>query len=98
MEIGLVGVLLGAGRKTVEESVDFAAGVQFYLKTGMFVREGDILATVYTERETVLDSAVERVRGAFGFSDDKVEIRSSITNIVTKNGAELFDQLILADA
>ena len=97
MEIGLVGVLLGAGRKTVEESVDFSAGVRFHKKTGMFVRQGDILAEVYTERDCVLDNAVQRVVEAFSFSEEVVEIPSLITNIVTKNGVEPFDQSILAN-
>ena len=37
MEIGLTGVLIGAGRKSVEESVDFSAGILFKKKSGMFV-------------------------------------------------------------
>lgn len=90
MEIGLVGVLIGAGRKTVEGTVDFAAGIEFHMKPGMFVREGDILATVYTEREVVLCSAAERVLKAYGFSDDKVEIPPLIAKIVTKDGVEPF--------
>mmetsp|Transcript_20958 Transcript_20958/g.37853 ORF Transcript_20958/g.37853 Transcript_20958/m.37853 type:complete len:507 (-) Transcript_20958:217-1737(-) len=97
MEIGLVGVLLGAGRKTVEESVHFCAGVRFHKKAGMFVRQGDILAEVYTERDCVLDNAVQRVLEAFSFSEEVVEIPSLITNIVTKNGVEPFDQSILAN-
>mmetsp|Transcript_15799 Transcript_15799/g.26978 ORF Transcript_15799/g.26978 Transcript_15799/m.26978 type:complete len:502 (-) Transcript_15799:206-1711(-) len=95
MEIGLVGVLLGAGRKTVEESVDFSAGILFHKKAGMFVHEGDILADVYTERSAILENAVQRVLGAFSFSEEAVEVPSLITNIVTKDGVEPFDQSIL---
>jgi len=97
MEIGLVGVLLGAGRRTVDESVDFAAGVRFRKKAGMFVQEGDVLAEVYTEREWALEDAEKRVLGAFSFSDAAVAVPPLITNFVTKDGVEPFDQSTLAN-
>jgi len=99
MEIGLVGVLLGAGRKTVEESVDFSAGIRFRKKAGAFVCRGDVLAEAYTERDGVLENnAVRRVLEAFRFSDVEVgDLPPLITNFVTKNGVEEFDQSTLAD-
>mmetsp|Transcript_23904 Transcript_23904/g.37648 ORF Transcript_23904/g.37648 Transcript_23904/m.37648 type:complete len:142 (-) Transcript_23904:88-513(-) len=99
MEIGLVGVLLGAGRKTVEEPVDFSAGIRFRKKAGACVRRGDVLAEAYTERDGVLENyAVQRVLEAFQFSDVEVgDLPLLITNFVTKNGVEEFDQSTLAD-
>lgn len=95
MEIGLTGVLIGAGRKSVEESVDFSAGILFKKKSGMFVNEGDVLAEIYTERDDVLDNAVQRVLDAFSFSDKAVDMPSLITNFLTKDGVEDFDQSLL---
>ena len=95
MEIGLTGVLIGAGRKSVEESVDFSAGILFKKKSGMFVNEGDVLAQIYTERDDVLDNAVQRVLDAFSFSDKAVDMPSLITNFLTKDGVEDFDQSLL---
>ncbi|KAL9180867.1 hypothetical protein ACHAXT_011320 [Thalassiosira profunda] len=97
MEIGLTGVLLGAGRKTVEESVDFSAGILFRKKPGAFVRRGDVLAEVHTERGGVLESAVRRVLEAFSFSDEEVTPLPLITNVVTKDAVAEFDDSILTD-
>lgn len=98
MEIGQVGVLLGAGRKHVEESVDFSAGIIFYKKAGMSVREGDPLAEVYTDRENgVLENAVQRVLEAFTFSEERVQVPPLIANFVTKDCVEEFDQSIIGN-
>ena len=43
LAIGKVGVMLGAGRKRIEDDVDFAAGVQLAAKVGTEVSEGDTL-------------------------------------------------------
>ena len=91
MEIGLVGVLVGAGRKTVEESVDFSAGVEFHARIGMEIKEGDHLATVYTERAEVLKSAVQRVHAAFAFSVFKPKSCAMITHFITKDSVEKFN-------
>ena len=97
MEIGLTGVLLGAGRKTVEESVDFSAGIVFRKKPGAFARRGDVLAEVHTERGGVLESAVRRVLEAFSFSDEEATPLPLITNLVTKDAVVDFDSTILTD-
>ena len=97
MEVGLVGVLLGAGRKTVDESVDFTAGIWFRKKAGMLVCKGDVLAEVYTERGSALEGAVQRVLEAFSFAEEKVVLPPLITNMVTKDGVEEYDQSILTD-
>ncbi|KAL7483921.1 hypothetical protein ACHAW6_009566 [Cyclotella cf. meneghiniana] len=97
MEIGLIGVLLGAGRKTVEESVDFSSGVEFHVRPGMHVCDGDHLATIYTERSTVLENAVQRVRSAFSFSNhgEMVALPPLVTHFLTKDSIEPFDDNVL---
>lgn len=95
MEIGLVSVLLGAGRNTVDEAVDFSSGVMFHKRPGMLVEKGDVLATVYTERQAVLENSVLRVKHAFAFSDSRVSLLHLITHFVTKDSVEDFDQSII---
>ena len=66
LKIGLSGVLIGAGRKSVSESVDFSAGILLKKKTGMFVNKGDVLAEVYTDRdEEILHNATKQVLQAY---------------------------------
>ena len=96
LKIGLIGVLIGAGRKSVSESVDFCAGVLLKKKTGMAVNKGDVLAEVYTDRdEEILHNATKQVFEAYAFSDESVELPPLITNFVTKDGVKDFDLSIL---
>jgi len=96
MDIGLVGVLLGAGRNSVEESVDFSSGVEFHARPGMQVQVGDHLATIYTERAAVLQSAVLSVQSAITILVDEVQPAppSLVTHFITKNSVEEFDQAV----
>lgn len=96
MEVGLTGVLLGAGRKTVEEAVDFSSGIEFHARPGMHVEKGEHLATIYTERSAVLESAVQLVQSTFMFSGDgeNTELPSMVTHFITKNSVEEFDQSV----
>ncbi|KAL7466869.1 hypothetical protein ACHAXS_007143 [Conticribra weissflogii] len=95
LEIGIVGVLIGAGRKSVEESVDFSAGISFHVRPGQYVENGHVLATIYTERSAVLANATKSVLNAFGFSDEAVTMPPLIANIVTTDGVREFDHSLL---
>lgn len=63
-EIGLVSVLLGAGRAAKTDPIDPAAGLILHKKPGDAVRAGEPLCTLYTERETVLEEAAGRYLAA----------------------------------
>lgn len=47
-KIGKVSVSLGAGRLKKEDVIDYTAGIILNKKTGDFVKQGDILATLHT--------------------------------------------------
>ncbi|MBR2987187.1 MAG: pyrimidine-nucleoside phosphorylase [Clostridia bacterium] len=53
LTVGEVAMHLGAGRATKEDTIDMAAGVVLHKKIGDFVKEGDVLATVYTNKEEI---------------------------------------------
>ena len=44
---GVAGVLLGAGRNTMEDKIDYGAGIWLDKKAGEAVQKGDIIATLY---------------------------------------------------
>lgn len=54
---GIASLLLGAGRNTKEESIDFSAGIILAKKTGDSVRAGDVIATMYTSDEARFEAA-----------------------------------------
>lgn len=57
--IGVVGVTLGAGRATKEDTIDHAAGIRMVKKTGDYVRAGETVAWLYTNRTQAVDHAAD---------------------------------------
>ena len=54
-QIGIAAMLLGAGRRTKEEPIDYAVGLFLNKKVGDQVKEGESLVTIYANREEVED-------------------------------------------
>ena len=54
---GMASLLLGAGRNTKEESIDFSAGIMLAKKTGDRVEAGEVIATLFTSDEAKFDAA-----------------------------------------
>ncbi len=57
---GISSLLLGAGRNTKEENIDFAAGIMLKKKTGDYVKEGEELCMMYTSDEKRFEGAVNK--------------------------------------
>ena len=64
-EIGRASQHLGAGRLRKEDEIDFTAGIRMHVRIGNFVKEGDVLATLYgadsrrlEEAETIMEAAI----------------------------------------
>ncbi|MGF2146253.1 pyrimidine-nucleoside phosphorylase [Vagococcus fluvialis] len=54
-QIGIAAMMLGAGRRTKEETIDYAVGLYLNKKVGDVVKEGEPLVTIYANREDVED-------------------------------------------
>jgi pyrimidine-nucleoside phosphorylase len=85
-ELGLTSISLGAGREKIDDIIDMKAGILLKKKVGDIADIGDPLAVFYTDRESVLASARERIAKAFKFSSAKPERKPMILDIVDKNG------------
>lgn len=48
-KIGLAAIELGVGRRTTTDSIDLAAGIEFFCKVGHTVRRGQMIAKLYAE-------------------------------------------------
>ncbi|MDR0200022.1 MAG: pyrimidine-nucleoside phosphorylase [Streptococcaceae bacterium] len=62
MGIGLLAMKLGAGRAIKADSIDFEAGINLAHKVGDEVVKGEVLATLYSNRE-ITDSDVQEFLG-----------------------------------
>lgn len=70
---GHASLLLGAGRATKEDAIDFAAGIMLHKKTGDFVQAGEAFATLYTNKTDALDEAGEVLQEATAWSQQPVD-------------------------
>ena len=95
MELGLIGVLLGSGRRAVEEAVDFSSGIILHKTAGMKVEIGDVLAEVHSDREGAVEIESQRVLDSFRISEERVEAPPLIADMVTTDGVVDFDDSVL---
>ncbi len=67
--VGRSAMLLGAGRATTDDVIDFGAGLQMAVRVGTAVETGTLLCTMYSSDEALFARAEERFRAAVRFSD-----------------------------
>lgn len=80
--IGQASAMVGAGRNTKEDSIDPAVGVILEVKVGQKIEAGGILCRIYHTREDNLEEAAELVEDAFKISQQPVEERDLILEVV----------------
>lgn len=79
---GVASLLLGAGRNTKEDVIDPAAGIYLCAKTGDFVKVGDKLAVLYSEKESGFAAAEARLLAATRIEANAPSIQPLILDIV----------------
>lgn len=72
-KIGNVSSHLGAGRIKKDDVIDFDAGIIISKKTGEYVKSGEALATLYSNNESVLESASRMYLNALTISHEHIE-------------------------
>ncbi|RVU54950.1 pyrimidine-nucleoside phosphorylase [Anaerosphaera multitolerans] len=65
LEIGEASKNLGAGRETKESQIDLGAGILLNKKIDEYVKSGDLLATIYTEKENIINEISNDVLKSF---------------------------------
>ncbi len=81
-EVGVAGMLLGAGRARVDDSIDYGAGVVLHQKVGDAVEADAALATLYYNDARALDEARSRLAAAFTIGDQPVSAAPLIRKIL----------------
>ena len=81
-KIGEASALLGAGRQTKEDVIDFAAGVVLKKKTGDRVEAGDVLAVLHANREDAIPAAEKPFHDALLWADTEPAPQPLILDIV----------------
>lgn len=87
-QVGIAAAALGAGRETIEDSIDPAAGIDLARKTGAAVKAGDVLATLYSSDREKLREGAQLLLGAYDIRNEKPATIPHFLARVTKKGVE----------
>jgi pyrimidine-nucleoside phosphorylase/thymidine phosphorylase len=79
--IGVSAMLLGAGRKTKEDKIDFSAGISMKKKVGDKVSAGDTLCVLHTNLENTTE-AEQTALEAYSIGDTRVKPGKYIHSII----------------
>lgn len=79
---GVASLLLGAGRNTMADKIDFSAGIKLVKKTGDKVEVGDVIAVLYTSDKSRFDAAKKRLIESTFIGDAKPDDAPLIFDIV----------------
>lgn len=73
-EIGMVNVLLGAGRASAEDPVDPQAGIVLFKKIGDTVEKGEPLLELHSNKQNILGEAERRIGKAIQISQSEPQM------------------------
>jgi pyrimidine-nucleoside phosphorylase len=91
LEVGLSSKILGAGRKTKDDTIDYSVGIYLKKKIGDKVKIGDSLAVLYADGdEEKIGPARKKILTAYSFNPNKIDPPKLIYARVTRDGVEKF--------
>ena len=79
--VGRSSMILGAGRESLTDQIDYGAGVRVNKHLGDYVNKGDLLATLYSNKEDRLQTAEELFLSAYELSPDKPALNPVVMGI-----------------
>jgi pyrimidine-nucleoside phosphorylase len=81
-DVGVAGMLLGAGRETVDSRIDPAVGLVLQKKVGDLVIAGETLAVLHVNDRLRLEEARELLKGAFRIAPEAPPARPLILAVI----------------
>ncbi|MFH5835308.1 pyrimidine-nucleoside phosphorylase [Proteiniclasticum sp. C24MP] len=81
-EIGTAAMLLGAGRETKEDIIDYASGIHLEKKVGDRIEKGDVLCVLLTNREDYQD-AYDKALEAYEINKEQPENIPFILDVIS---------------
>jgi pyrimidine-nucleoside phosphorylase/thymidine phosphorylase len=82
-EVGVAGMLLGAGRRKVDDQIDHGVGLILHAKVGDQVKADEELATLYYNDEDKLSDAKPLLESAFGIGDKQPPQTEMVRKIIS---------------
>lgn len=81
-ELGMAAIDLGAGRMTKEDKIDSKAGIIFNYKLGDKIKKGDVIAELFSDSDTKIKLAEQRILNAIKLSNKKIKSPALIKRII----------------
>jgi pyrimidine-nucleoside phosphorylase len=94
-ELGYTAMMLGAGRAKKEERIDPKAGIYLRIKAGDVVQRGDLMVTIHTDNERILDQAIKRIDQAIVIQKETPDLPPLIEAHITPSGEQPWPNNIL---
>ena len=79
---GIASVMLGAGRTVKDGPIDMTAGIVMHKKTGESIAEGDVIATLYADDESLFEGAAHAYVQALTIGSEKPVSRDTILAVI----------------
>jgi pyrimidine-nucleoside phosphorylase len=87
MQVGLLAIELGAGRMKMDDQLDMKAGIIITKKIGDAVARGDVLATIYTDKDDVVRECAARLKSLIHLDEKRVAPPPLIVSFVDGSGS-----------
>ncbi len=87
-ECGIASCILGAGRETKDDIIDYSAGIILKKKTGDRIKKGDVLAVLYGNKEEKIKPAMEQFLKALKVEEIEPEKEKLVYARVTHESVE----------
>lgn len=81
-EIGEISCNLGAGRRIKNDTIDYTAGIILTKKVGDYIKEGDIIAKLYTSNKEVMEIEKNHYLNSIEVLDSKPQEQKLIYGII----------------
>ena len=83
LEIGLSSMTLGGGRETLDDVIDMAAGIMLNKKVGDYVKEGEVLCYLHSNKNvTLINRVAKDVFNAFSITKEFVSKPKVVLEII----------------
>ena len=81
--IGLSSMTLGGGRETLDDVIDMSAGIMLNKKVGDYVKEGEVLCWLHSNKNvTLINRVAKNVFDAFKISKEFVEKPKVVLEVI----------------
>ena len=82
LAVGIAALELGAGRRTMEDTIDHSVGVVLRAKRGDQVAEGDVLAEIHARDDASAERAIAAVLAAYEIGDESPRAHGILLDVV----------------